>query len=96
VRKPEKLTKNMTNSEMRDLPGQRVAYWTLFTEKIGTDQRSLGVTAPDGTFYRFERGESLSFVQLSDVPGERVAVITESDGSESLFESCADSGEGEH
>lgn len=52
----------------------------MFQEKIGADHKSMGVTAPDGKFYRFENGEQLSFVQFPDIPGERVAVITESDG----------------
>lgn len=86
----------MTNRERGDLPGSRIAYWTLFQEKIGADGRSIGVTAPDGKFYRFERGERLAFLQFSELPGERVAVITESGGTKRLFESWVLNHKGSH
>lgn len=79
----------MSRGDRSELPGQRVAYWNLFSEKIGADQKSMGVKAPDGKFYHFKNGEQLSFVQLPDIPGERVAVITESNGTKRLFESWA-------
>ncbi len=75
--------------DRRDLPGKPIAHWNLYEEKIGADQKSMGVKAPDGKFYHFKNGEQLSFVQFPDIPGERVAVITEQDGTKRLFESWA-------
>jgi hypothetical protein len=70
------------------LPGGPIARWNLYQERIA-DGKSIGVTDPNGVFHRFENGESISFVQIPDVPGERVPVITEQDGTKKLFETWA-------
>lgn len=67
------------------LPGGPIPRWNLFQEKI-ENGKSIGVTDPNGVFHRFENGESLSMIQIPEVPGERVPVITEPDGTKKLFE----------
>jgi len=76
-------------TKFENLPGGPIARWNLYQEKIGGDGKSIGVTDPEGNFHRFENGESLSLVQIPEVPGERVAVITEQDGTKKLFETWA-------
>jgi hypothetical protein len=71
-----------------NLPGGPIVRWNMYQEKI-VDGKSIGVTDPDGNFHRFEKGESLSLVQIPEVPGERVPVITEQDGTKKLFETWA-------
>ena len=69
--------------------GGPIARWNLYSEKMGPDRKMLGVTDPEGNFHRYEDGESLSLVQIPEVPGERVPVITKKDGTKVLFETWA-------
>ena len=77
------------NPERPNRPGKPLEQWKLYSLKLGPENTPQGVTTPDGKFYNFENGEQFEQIQIEEVPGARVSVVVEVDGTRKLFEDWA-------